>query len=204
MKLRCPYCRRVFVFEKQSTCPSCGKVLVVPERARQLLGLKAPKRTVTGERRRERLLAAEEGSGFGRKPATIAFMLVFMVVIAGLLLGRLHYVSPSPTRRMRVAKAERELMALRIALERYRRDCGGYPSSGQGLRALVRSPRTAGWQGPYITYLIPDPWRNHYHYEFEGDGMTVRCMGPDGALGTPDDLLPEEPTEKEIAREGDG
>ncbi len=81
-------------------------------------------------------------------------------------------------------------------LASFRLDVGRYPTTAEGLGALVTAPSgSAGrWQGPYgisASDLI-DPWGNPYQYRFPGQQNQGRpdiwSVGPDGQLGTADDI----------------
>jgi general secretion pathway protein G len=74
-------------------------------------------------------------------------------------------------------------------------DIGSYPSTQQGLDALIRKPEgSENWRGPYIkkSNRFEDPWRNEYNYQFPGQqntfGYDLISPGPDGQLGTDDDI----------------
>ena len=73
------------------------------------------------------------------------------------------------------ATARADIDALGAALETYRYDAGRYPSTEQGLAALVRapasSPRPWSWRGPYLLRPAPhDPWGAPYLYRYDGGG----------------------------------
>lgn len=54
-----------------------------------------------------------------------------------------------------------------FALQNYKRDTGEYPSSDEGLNALIVKPyNISNWKGPYLNYLfiIKDWWHNEYKY----------------------------------------
>ena len=57
-----------------------------------------------------------------------------------------------------------------LALTRYRLDVGNFPSTDQGLKALMKAPtgKEARWKGPYIKEQAIDPWGNPYKYKFPG------------------------------------
>ncbi len=88
------------------------------------------------------------------------------------------------------ARAAREVSAIQMALERYRIDTGGYPSSREGLDALIHRPYTlssAVWHGPYIHWKggrPADPWGRPYRYRLMSDGRGVAyTLGADDAPG---------------------
>ena len=65
--------------------------------------------------------------------------------------------------RFRHFRVTRQIEAFLIAVERYKRDCGQYPTTNQGLDALISNPVIRGWRGPYLPETVPlDPWGNRY------------------------------------------
>ena len=110
------------------------------------------------------LRSGGKSSGF-----TLLELLVVMVII-GLLVG---YVAPMYFKQVgkseiKVAKAQIE--AFGKALDQYRLDMGHYPSTEQGLAALVTKPADeARWDGPYLKKGVPlDPWGTPFDYKFPG------------------------------------
>ena len=88
--------------------------------------------------------------------------------------------------------------SLRTSLVRYRIDLGDYPSTAEGLQALISAPanRAERWRGPYIDTpggkLPVDPWGEIYQYRSPGTknktGYDLFSKGPDRAEGTEDDI----------------
>ncbi len=86
--------------------------------------------------------------------------------------------------------------SLQVPLQSYRTHMGNYPSTAEGLQALVTAPsdKADRWRGPYVTNdSVPlDPWKNPYQYRFPGvrnkTGYDVWSKGPDGQDGTADDI----------------
>ena len=62
--------------------------------------------------------------------------------------------------------------SLEAPLVAYRMDVGSYPTTEEGLMALIKAPEGAGamWKGPYIKLKeVPkDPWGNEYQYRYPG------------------------------------
>ncbi len=86
---------------------------------------------------------------------------------------------------------------LKTALTPYRLDVGNYPSTEEGLNALVKAPagKEVKWKGPYIeaSEVPKDPWDNAYKYRFPGAknvngprGYDVWSLGPDGVESADD------------------
>jgi general secretion pathway protein G len=117
---------------------------------------------------------------------TLLELLVVMVII-GLLAG---YVAPryfSQVGKSEVKTAMAQINALEKALDQYRLDIGRYPSTEQGLGALVAKPQNEPkWQGPYLAKAVPpDPWGRAYQYKSPGDKAEYDLVsfGRDGQPG---------------------
>jgi general secretion pathway protein G len=88
--------------------------------------------------------------------------------------------------------------SVKTPLTAFRIDMGGYPTTAEGLQALVTAPQNRGdsWKGPYIESpggkLPIDPWQEPYVYRFPGvknkDSYDLFSKGPDKTEGTPDDI----------------
>lgn len=88
----------------------------------------------------------------------------------------------------RVTAAQSDLRNLANALDIYRLDNFQYPSTDQGLEALVERP--SGFPEPknynpegYIKHLPTDPWGSPYVYERTPNGFRLKSLGADGAEG---------------------
>lgn len=117
---------------------------------------------------------------------TLLELLVVMVII-GLLAA---YVGPkyfSQVGKSEVKTARAQIVAFEKALEQYRLDVGGYPTTEQGLGALVAKPASvAKWDGPYLAKTVPlDPWGHPYVYKSPGDhgDVDLISLGRDGQPG---------------------
>ncbi len=117
---------------------------------------------------------------------TLLELLVVMVII-GLLAA---YVGPkyfSQVGKSEVKTARAQIVAFEKALEQYRLEVGTYPTTEQGLAALVARPaQAAHWDGPYLAKAVPlDPWGHAYVYKSPGDHGDVDLMslGRDGQPG---------------------
>src|SRR5579885_3269712 len=69
-----------------------------------------------------------------------------------------------------VKAARAQIDSLEKALDAYRLDTGGYPTTEHGLAALVQAPSgVAHWDGPYLKRGVPnDPWGHPYQYKQPG------------------------------------
>ena len=113
--------------------------------------------------------------------------LLVVIVIIGLLAA---YVGPkyfAQLGRSEVTVARAQIEAFEKALDTFRLDVGRYPSTEEGLNALlVLPPNTAGWNGPYLRRAIPsDPWGHPYQYRSPGtkSEIEILSLGRDGQRG---------------------
>jgi general secretion pathway protein G len=125
--------------------------------------------------------------GFTRMLAFTLLELLVVVAIIGLLAG---YVGPKyfgQLGKAEVKAARAQIDALEKALDQYRLDVGRYPSTEQGLGALVTQPAgSSKWAGPYLKKGVPlDPWEKPYLYKAPGEHGEVDLFsyGRDGTPG---------------------
>jgi len=119
--------------------------------------------------------------------------LMIVVVILGLLAGMLVPRIMDRPEEAKVTKAKTDMRTIESALRFYRLDNGRYPTTKQGLDALIHKPKTKpeprNWRsGGYLeTSSLPtDPWDNKYIYRCPGeDGRDyeIICLGADGKEG---------------------
>lgn len=115
--------------------------------------------------------------------------LLIVVVIIGLLAG---YVGPryfSQLGKSEQTAAQAQIDGLVKALHAYRLDTGHYPTTAQGLHALVAAPGDEPrWNGPYLQRAVPaDPWGRPYVYTSpgrEGAEFDLYSVGRDGQAGS--------------------
>jgi general secretion pathway protein G len=113
--------------------------------------------------------------------------LLVVIVIIGLLatLVAPRYFEQVGKTNLKVARAQ--IVSLEKALDQYRLDVGRYPSTDQGLAALMTKP--AGeerWAGPYLKKAAPpDPWGRPYAYKSPGEfgDVDLASFGADGQPG---------------------
>ncbi|MBA3656114.1 MAG: type II secretion system major pseudopilin GspG [Gemmatimonadaceae bacterium] len=121
------------------------------------------------------------------------FTLIEMVVVLAVIALLAALVGPQIVGRVSEARgtsAKAQIELFSTALENYRLDNGGYPTTSQGLAALRTKPASApipfNWRGPYLRKAVPaDPWGKPYQYRSSVDGapFEVASYGRDGRPG---------------------
>ena len=116
---------------------------------------------------------------------TLIEIMVVVVIIGILASVVVPRIMDNPDK-ARVAKAKNDIRALESAMDLYRLDNFTYPSTDEGLEALITAPSSApaNWkQGGYIKKLNSDPWGNEYLYDNDGNEIEIYTYGADGATG---------------------
>jgi general secretion pathway protein G len=116
--------------------------------------------------------------------------LLVVIAILGLLIG---LVAPAVLRQLggaRMSIARQSIERIGSILDMYKLDVGSYPSTDQGLQALVTAPAgAADWNGPYVKGQLPvDPWNHPYVYrnpsERAGHDYDLCSTGPSGSASS--------------------
>jgi general secretion pathway protein G len=134
-----------------------------------------------------------------RKVQHYTFIEIMVVVIIIAILAAI--VMPKfagRTEDARISAAQSQIANFQTALNTYNLDTGKYPTTEQGLNALVQKPTSPpvspDWRGPYLSKkTIPDdPWKNSFKYASPGkhnpESYDLYSMGPDGQEGGGDDI----------------
>ena len=134
---------------------------------------------------------------FRNKNAFTLIEIMLVVIIIGILAAMVIPNMAGRGEQARVSAARADIDAnLSTALDLYELDNGQYPTSEQGLKALLEkpssSPAPTSWHGPYLKKKrIPlDPWGREYQYTAPGihntEEFDLFSCGPDGAEGKDD------------------
>ena len=134
-----------------------------------------------------------ERAGIGSGAFTLIELLLVLVILTALA----AVVVPKFTRRSeqaRVTAARTQISYFETALDAFEVDTGRYPTTEEGLAALVEPPPLLkGWHGPYLAHGVPkDPWGSPYLYKCPGQhntsGYDLQSYGLDGQEGGGDDI----------------
>lgn len=122
----------------------------------------------------------------------LMIVVVILAVLAAAVIPRLA----GRTQQARISTAKMDISGnISVALDLYELDNGRYPSTEQGLNALMAkpssSPTPTNWNGPYLKRRPIDPWGNEYKYACPGthnNDYDLYSLGPDGTEGNDDDI----------------
>jgi general secretion pathway protein G len=132
-------------------------------------------------------LGKRDGMGDRRDAGFTILEILVVITIIGLLIG---LVAPAALRQLAGARnsvAKQSIERLSTVLDLYSLDMGSYPTTEQGLAALVKKPSgTTRWNGPYLKGddVPQDPWSRPYVYrrpsERPGKEYDLCSTGPNG------------------------
>ena len=119
------------------------------------------------------------------------FTLIELLVVLAILTLLVGIVGPRVLGQLGGAKsksAKVQIADFQKSLELFKLDVGRFPSTDEGLDALLTQPAgVSGWNGPYLRgkSVPPDPWNRPYRYANPGSdgGLEILSLGGDGAPG---------------------
>lgn len=146
------------------------------------------------------------------------FSLTELLIVMAILVLLVSLVGPrllGTKKKADVSSVKTQIGMLQSSLEQYAIDMNKFPSTEEGLKALLEDPTGSGgessddlagedgeedggsnWAGPYLksTTLPKDPWGKAYKYEYppthgKGDTPDIWSLGPDGEENTDDDVV---------------
>lgn len=111
-----------------------------------------------------------------------------VVVILGILAAFIVPKIMSRPEQARIVKVKQDILAIQSALDLYKLDNGRYPTTDQGLQALVSKPTNAPlprhWKPEgYLQELPLDPWDEPYQYLNDNEKIKIFSFGPKGKEG---------------------
>lgn len=145
---------------------------------------------MSNTRRQKRRPARRRGLRNGFTLIELLLVLVILSVLAAVVVPKFTKRSEQA----RITAARTDIANLEVALDSLEIESGRYPSTQEGLQALVTEPSgIRDWHGPYIKRGVPnDPWGYPYVYKHPGQhntsGYDLHSMGPNGQEGGGDDI----------------
>lgn len=111
-----------------------------------------------------------------------------VVVILGILAAIIVPKIMSRPEQARTVKVKQDLLAIQSALDLYKLDNGMYPTTDQGLEALIKKPTSSpipqNWKSDgYLQQLPMDPWGQEYQYSNDNEKLRIYSFGPKGKEG---------------------
>ncbi len=131
-----------------------------------------------------------------RKGFTLIELMIVVIIIAALSAMVVPRLS-NRSEQAKIAVAEADINSnIGLALKLYKLDNGRYPTTAQGLKALLvkpsATPTPKNWNGPYLENEPLDPWKTEYGYKYPGanntDGYDLYSLGADAIEDSEDDI----------------
>jgi len=123
----------------------------------------------------------------------LLLVITIISVLAAVVVPRFY----GRTNDARIAAARKTIVGtFMMALTLFEQDTGRYPTSEEGLEALIKNPNVTHWRGSYLESAgVPlDPWDHAYKYTFPSELVSSETLydivsaGPDGVFGNKDDI----------------
>jgi general secretion pathway protein G len=139
--------------------------------------------------------------------AEAGMSIIEIIIVIALIGGIMSVVITNVMKSAENAQVDTTKIAMqRIGdkLTMYRVDNNRYPTTEQGLEALINAPGDAKrWRGPYIEEeKLTDPWGTRFEYESDGKMYKIMSAGPDNSMGTEDDIsYPEDKAKGQASAE---
>jgi len=129
-----------------------------------------------------------KSSYYKRNAGFTLIEVMVVVVILGILAAIIVPKIMSRPEQARKVKVKQDILAIQSALDLYKLDSGRYPTTDQGLQALVTKPTTPpvprNWKSDgYLQDIPMDPWGEKYQYLNDDEKVRIFSFGPSGRDG---------------------
>jgi len=129
-----------------------------------------------------------------RKKGFTFLEIMFVVVIIGILVGIAVPSLTGKSRKARIMATRANMKSIETALQQFEMNVGSFPTTEQGLEALVKCPSDLDeemWDSPYLKAVPKDAWKGEFIYKFPGEhnaDFDLYSKGPDKQEETEDDI----------------
>ncbi|MEM3486560.1 MAG: type II secretion system major pseudopilin GspG [Candidatus Methanomethyliaceae archaeon] len=120
--------------------------------------------------------------------------IMLVVLIIGILMGIVVPRMVGQTRSAKIKACKASIHGIAQALSQFEVHAGRFPTTQEGLQALVSKPSGLSedeWSGPYLNEIPKDPWGQEFIYRSPGEhnaDFDLISKGPDKQENTPDDI----------------
>ena len=130
---------------------------------------------------------------FGAEKRSAGMTLIEIIIVIAILGTLMTILLSTLTKQGDTAREDEARLGMGTiaqSLQMYRVHNNVYPTTAQGLNALLRDPGNAArWRGPYLEKeKLKDPWSNDYSYTSDGRKFEIVSGGLDGVIGGADDI----------------
>lgn len=151
---------------------------------------------ICGHLARSRVQSAPDRfGGAGRALAGLIMGYVTLLPVLAAIIATVFGVFEKRSESAKSTAARVQITTFTMALDAFEVDTASYPTSYEGLDALIHQPANRpGWKGPYLKSIPRDPWSHAYIYHYPGKEnpkhFDLVSTGPDGLFDTADDVRP--------------
>lgn len=119
-----------------------------------------------------------------KKGMTLLEIMIVLVILGGLIAILATQVT-SRLKKAKIRQAQIQISEYGKALDMYFTDCNSYPTTEEGLGALVTAPGSCSNWGPdpYLKKVNKDPWGGEFVYETAGNNYILKSLGADRREG---------------------
>ena len=120
--------------------------------------------------------------------------IMFVVVIIGILIGIAVPQFTGKAKKARIMSTRANMKTIETALSQYEMNVGNFPTTEQGLAALIKCPSDVpeeDWDSPYLKEIPKDAWKQTFIYKSPGEhnqDYDLYSKGPDRQEDTEDDI----------------
>jgi len=127
-------------------------------------------------------LSGSRASRAGFTLVEILLVVAILGILASVAVVNMH----GHTLKANINACRTSIGAIQTAIDTYDVDNGAYPPS---LQALITKGSENNWNGPYLRNGLPkDQWGAEFQYTPKDNGYEIRSAGPDGQMGSADDI----------------